>query len=99
MSRLAGGAFNPPKRPNHGTTGRQISLSANFLPVTLPEGNIHHYDVSICPDKCPRRVNRDVVEMMVKSYHQVFQDLKPVFDGRKNIYCRKALPIGKRPVS
>ncbi|XP_048590350.1 protein argonaute-2 [Nematostella vectensis] len=92
-----GGNFNPPKRPNHGSTGRTIALRANFFPVQLPRGNIHHYDLSICPDKCPRRVNRDVVEVMVLNYHKVFGGMKPVFDGRKNLYTRDPLPIGKTP--
>ncbi|XP_031556457.1 protein argonaute-2-like [Actinia tenebrosa] len=92
-----GGDFNPPKRPNHGTTGRQIALRANFFPVSLPQGDIHHYDVSIHPDKCPRRVNRDVIETMVKSFSKIFGELKPVFDGRKNLYCRMPLSIGKKP--
>ena len=78
--------------------GRQIALRANFFKVRLPQGVIHHYDLSILPDKCPRRVNRDVVEAMVSSYHKIFETQKPVFDGRKNLYSRTPLPIGKKPV-
>ena len=26
----------------------------------MPKGFVHHYDVAIQPDKCPRRVNRSV---------------------------------------
>ena len=78
--------------------GRQIALRANFFKVRLPQGVIHHYDISILPDKCPRRVNRDVVEAMVSSYRKIFETQKPVFDGRKNLYSRTPLPIGKKPV-
>ena len=78
--------------------GQQIALRANFFKVRLPQGVIHHYDLSILPDKCPHRVNRDVVEAMVSTYCKIF-DTKPVFDGRKNLYSRTPLPIGKKPVS
>ena len=57
---------------------------------------IHHYDLSILPDKCPRRVNRDVVEAMVSTYRKIFDTQKPVFDGRKNLHSRTPLPIGKK---
>ena len=29
-----------------------------FPQVKIPRSVIHHYDISILPDKCPRRVNR-----------------------------------------
>lgn len=50
--------FKCPTRPNHGQEGRPILLRANHFQVRMPKGYIHHYDVSITPDKCPRRVNR-----------------------------------------
>ncbi|XP_074606189.1 protein argonaute-2-like isoform X1 [Acropora palmata] len=90
--------FSPPKRPNFGSVGRQIALRTNFFRVKLPKGDIHHYDLSISPDKCPRRVNRDIVEAMVSTYHKVFGEQRPVFDGRKNLYSSRALPIGRKPV-
>jgi len=95
----AGGDFAPPKRPNFGSMGKTIALRTNFFPVRLPKGDIHHYDLTISPDKCPRRVNRDVVEAMVSTYHKVFGGQRPVFDGRKNLYSSRALPIGRKPVS
>ena len=50
--------FQSPSRPNHGVEGQNIQLRANHFQVRVPRGFIHHYDVSIQPDKCPRRVNR-----------------------------------------
>lgn len=94
-----GRSFNPPKRPDYGESGRAIALKANFFKARMPRGEIHHYDISILPDKCPRRVNRDVVEAMVNGYHKIFGGQKPVFDGRKNLYSKNPLPIGKKPVS
>ena len=96
---LIGGDFAPPKRPNFGTVGKTIALRTIFFQVRLPKGDIHHYDLSISPDKCPRRVNRNVVETMVNTYHKVFGGQRPVFDGRKKPYRGKALPIGRKPVS
>lgn len=52
--------FRSPRRPNHGQEGRPILLRANHFQVRMPRGYIHHYEVSIVPDKCPRRVNRCV---------------------------------------
>jgi eukaryotic translation initiation factor 2C len=53
-----GADFQCPARPNHGQEGRVIMLKANHFQVRIPKGFIHHYDVAIQPDKCPRRVNR-----------------------------------------
>lgn len=50
--------FVSPPRPNTGTEGRTIALRANHFQVRVPKGIIHHYEVNISPDKCPRRVNR-----------------------------------------
>ena len=50
--------FMSPPRPNIGSEGRTIPLRANHFQVRVPKGIIHHYEVSISPDKCPRRVNR-----------------------------------------
>jgi len=50
--------FRPPPRPNTGQIGKPIWLKANYFNVTIPNGDIHHYDIDIKPDKCPRRVNR-----------------------------------------
>lgn len=37
---------------------------------------------------------------MVTAYQQkIFQGQKPVFDGRKNLYSREALPIGQEKAS
>jgi len=87
--------FISPPRPNQGTEGRTISLRANHFQVRVPKGIIHHYEVNITPDKCPRRVNREIIDTMVTAYQQkIFQGQKPVFDGRKNLYSREPLPVG-----
>ncbi|XP_063548483.1 protein argonaute-2 [Cydia strobilella] len=83
-----------PRRPNLGHEGRPIMLRANHFQISMPRGYVHHYDVNIQPDKCPRKVNREIVETMVHCYNKIFGALKPVFDGRNNLYTRDPLPIG-----
>lgn len=52
--------------------------------------------VTILHDFVP---NREIIETMVTAYHQkIFSGQKPVFDGRKNLYSRDALPIGRDKV-
>lgn len=48
--------FQCPRRPNLGREGRPIGLKANHFQITMPRGYVHHYDVNIQPDKCPRKV-------------------------------------------
>lgn len=67
--------------------------------VRIPSCVVYHYDVAIVPDKCPRRVNREIVEALVQAHADYFGHQKPVFDGRKNLYSRRPLPIGRDRVS
>uniref|UniRef100_A0A674K834 Argonaute RISC catalytic component 2 n=1 Tax=Terrapene triunguis TaxID=2587831 RepID=A0A674K834_9SAUR len=91
-----GYAFKPPPRPDFGTSGRTIKLQANFFEMDIPKIDIYHYELDIKPEKCPRRVNREIVEHMVQHFKtQIFGDRKPVFDGRKNLYTAMPLPIGR----
>ncbi|XP_041421426.1 protein argonaute-2 isoform X1 [Xenopus laevis] len=88
--------FKPPPRPDFGTSGRTIKLQANFFEMDIPKIEIYHYDIDIKPEKCPRRVNREIVEHMVQHFKaQIFGDRKPVFDGRKNLYTAMPLPIAR----
>lgn len=87
-------AFVCPRRPNIGRDGRPIILRANHFQISMPRGFINHYQVSILPDKCPRKVNRDIIDTMVQAYGRIFGTRKPVFDGRSNMYTRDPLPIG-----
>lgn len=93
-----GPVFNCPRRPNLGREGKPILLRANHFQINMPRGYINHYTISIQPDKCPRRVNRDIIQTMVHAYGKIFGSQKPVFDGRSNLYVRDPLPIGKDAV-
>ena len=94
-----GPIFKCPRRPNLGREGRAILLRANHFQISMPRGFIHHYQVSIVPDKCPRRVNREIIQTMVQAYSRIFGNLRPVFDGRSNLYVKDPLPIGNDQVS
>lgn len=85
----------PPSRPDYGGIGRTIQLRANHFQVKIPNCVLYHYDISIVPDKCPRRVNREIIDVLVKTHVDYFANQMPVFDGRKNLYSRKPLPIGR----
>uniref|UniRef100_A0A0N5A9X1 Protein argonaute-1 n=1 Tax=Syphacia muris TaxID=451379 RepID=A0A0N5A9X1_9BILA len=93
--RLGSVIFQCPRRPNHGIEGRSIVLRANHFAVRIPGGNIQHYLVDVQPDKCPRRVNREIVNNMIRAYTRIFNNIRPVYDGKKNMYTRDALPIGR----
>lgn len=45
-----------PRRPDIGHEGRHITLRANHFQISMPRGHVHHYEVLIQPDKCPRKV-------------------------------------------
>ena len=85
-----------PKRPDFGKSGRAIKLKANFFSMTVPDTDIHHYDVTIndgkFDDKTPKELNRQIIEELVKLYKKVFNK-RPVFDGKKNMYAKDALPF------
>lgn len=53
--------FQCPRRPNLGREGRPIGLKANHFQITMPRGFVHHYDVNIQPDKCPRKVEQNKI--------------------------------------
>ena len=89
------GNLRPPKRPGYGTVGRPIKLRANFFRMNMSPrlSDLYHYHVEITPKKCPRIVNRDVVNQIVMKYRStVFQGHEPAFDGEKNLYSRIKLP-------
>lgn len=94
-------ALRPPLRPEEpGRSGRPISLQANhFQVVRLPKNDIQHYDVTITPEKTPRKLNREIIARMLAANDPKFGGLKPVYDGQKNMYARAMFPFGHEKVS
>uniref|UniRef100_A0A669DVL1 Argonaute RISC catalytic component 3a n=1 Tax=Oreochromis niloticus TaxID=8128 RepID=A0A669DVL1_ORENI len=83
-----------PRRPGYGTMGKPIKLLANCFQVEIPKMDVYLYEVDIKPDKCPRRVNREVVDSMVQHFKvTIFGDRRPVYDGKKSLYTANPLPV------
>ncbi|KAF7729871.1 eukaryotic translation initiation factor 2C, 2 [Apophysomyces ossiformis] len=82
-------------RGKPGTVGRPVKFRANFFEVTsFPTQDIIHYDVAIHP-AVPVKVQRLVWSALEKNDNgDIFRDAKVVFDGRKNVYAPKILPLG-----
>uniref|UniRef100_A0A8C6UKA7 Argonaute 3 n=1 Tax=Neogobius melanostomus TaxID=47308 RepID=A0A8C6UKA7_9GOBI len=86
--------FAMPRRPGYGTMGKPIKLLANCFQVEIPKMDVYLYEVDIKPDKCPRRVNREVVDSMVQHFKvTIFGDRRPVYDGKRSLYTANPLPV------
>ncbi|KAK1806387.1 hypothetical protein P4O66_004902 [Electrophorus voltai] len=86
--------FSMPRRPGYGTMGKPIKLLANCFQVEIPKMDVYLYEVDIKPEKCPRRVNREVVDSMVQHFKvTIFGDRRPVYDGKKSLYTANPLPV------
>nr|XP_023668880.1 protein argonaute-3 [Paramormyrops kingsleyae] len=86
--------FSVPRRPGYGTMGKPIKLLANCFQVEIPKMDVYLYEVDIKPEKCPRRVNREVVDSMVQHFKvTIFGDRRPVYDGKKSLYTANPLPV------
>jgi len=83
-------------RPPLGTAGRAIQIRANFFPITsLPQYNIHHYDVQIIPDVPPAK-NRRIYQQWL-DLNKAALGSAPVFDGRHNLFAVKDIPVVDEP--
>jgi eukaryotic translation initiation factor 2C len=85
------------KRPGAGKVGKPVRVRANFFEVTsFPTQNIHHYDVTIDPADAPPAVYRKVWKSFEDVNGQgILTGIKTVFDGRKNVFSPKPLPLGE----
>ncbi|KAI9497727.1 Piwi domain-containing protein [Zychaea mexicana] len=85
------------KRPGVCSVGKPTRVRSNFFEVTsFPTGNIHHYDVTIDPPSAPPALYRKVWKAFEDQDGQgVLKGIKAVFDGRKNAFSPKALPLGE----
>ena len=84
------------RKPGLGKNGNPIPLRANHFEIEIQKlGVIHQYRINITPDKCPRKINREIIGTLMRQYQEVFQAIRPVFDGRSNMYTNTPLPIGR----
>ena len=88
--------FELPRRPGHGTKGRQIKLRSNFYEVRNFPDEIVHYDVTISDgrteDDFPRDLSLSIIEELVKHNQNIFRK-RPVYDTNKNLYSIDELPF------
>ena len=88
--------FELPRRPGHGTKGRQIKLRSNFYEVRNFPDEIVHYDVTISDgrteDDFPRDLNLSIIEELVKRNQNIFRK-RPVYDTNKSLYSIYELPF------
>ncbi|KAI6190974.1 Protein argonaute-2-like, protein [Aphelenchoides bicaudatus] len=68
--------FQCPKRPNQGTEGKTIALRANHFQVHVAAKHVQFYAIDIQPDKCPRKVNREIINTMVEAYGKIFGEVQ-----------------------
>jgi eukaryotic translation initiation factor 2C len=90
--------LSPPPRPDFGREGRSIKLRANHFAIRIPPILIQHYDLNIQPDKCPKRVNREIIDTMVNKFQNIFNTQHPAFDGKRNLYTKDPLPFGRERI-
>ncbi|RGB37332.1 Piwi domain-containing protein [Rhizophagus diaphanus] len=84
------------KRPGIGNKGVPIKVRTNFFEVTkIPKMKIIHYYVTIFP-KVSLRLNRKIFNHFSEENQRVLGGVKPVFDGRKNMFTHKSLPFQDR---
>ncbi|KAG1056148.1 hypothetical protein G6F46_003280 [Rhizopus delemar] len=85
------------KRPGAGRAGKPVRVRANFFEVTnFGVNNVHHYDVTIDPPSAPPAVYRKVWKSFEDLDGQgILKGIKTVYDGRKNVFSPKPLPLGE----
>lgn len=87
------------QRPGHGTLGRAVNVRANLFPMTtLPDGYVHHYDVSIS-DTYPPKLNRRIVAHLIATEIAALEGIMPVYDGRKNWFTPRAFTWASKTIS
>ena len=91
----------PPRRPDRGgKLGRQIKLRVNFLPVSLPEIDIHHYRTEIIAKgyEVGKGYTKREAPMIIKCMVEQYQNANPhgprlVYDKNgENVYCKNPIP-------
>ena len=54
---------------------------------------IHHYDVKFEPSELkPAKISWKIIETWSEKYREDLKGIRPVFDGKANLYTAKLLP-------
>ncbi|CAN8270652.1 unnamed protein product [Cochlearia groenlandica] len=87
-------AVTYPTRPGFGTVGKKVTIRANHFLVQVADRDLYHYDVTITPEVISKKVNRDVMALLVSSYGESHLAQKnPAYDGKKSLYTAGPLPF------
>ncbi|KAL8501279.1 hypothetical protein ACS0TY_020723 [Phlomoides rotata] len=90
-------AVRNPTRPGFGKFGQKILVKANHFLVTVADRDLHHYDVSISPEVASKKVCRDIMNELVKSYQVSHLGKRMLaYDGRKSCYAAGQLPFASK---
>ncbi|KAE8674886.1 Protein argonaute 1A [Hibiscus syriacus] len=87
-------AINFPRRPGFGTVGTKCTVRANHFLVDVANSDLHHYDVTISPEITSKKVNREIMKELSKTYRAShLGNRRLAYDGRKSFYTAGALPF------
>ncbi|GMI98406.1 ARGONAUTE 5 [Hibiscus trionum] len=84
------------QRPGYGTLGEKCTVKTNHFLVDFAtmELDVHHYDVTISPEVTSRKVNRDIMRELSKTYKESHLGNRHLaYDGRNSFYTAGALPF------
>ncbi|KAJ7932831.1 argonaute-like protein [Mycena leptocephala] len=83
------------KRPDFGSSGRQMTINVNSFSATIPDGSIYHYDVISSEKNMPVAMNMRLIKALQDNIAPtIFADTRVVFDGRKNLFAPFELNLG-----
>ncbi|KAL2536180.1 Protein argonaute 5 [Forsythia ovata] len=83
-----------PARPGVGTVGRKVIVKANHFLVQVADRDLTHYDVSITPEVSSKKVCREIMSELIKSYGASHLSKRMLaYDGRKSAYSAVPLPF------
>uniref|UniRef100_A0A162A543 Piwi domain-containing protein n=1 Tax=Daucus carota subsp. sativus TaxID=79200 RepID=A0A162A543_DAUCS len=76
-----------PVRPGYGREGRRCIVRANHFLVKVADNDLHHYDVTIKPEVTNKKVCREIMITLDKTYRQSHLSNKQLaYDGSKSAY-------------
>jgi hypothetical protein len=83
-------------RPGPGRAGQPVTVQTNHYEIQGLEGlEVHQYDVALVPD-VPPPVRRRLYEQLLKCVDSDMAGIRPVYDGRQNMFTSKELPFISR---
>ena len=89
--------LKPPKSKGPGKIGTPIKLIANHFDLNIKCREVYHYDVEF-EKKMPKTIKRRIFAQAMKENPQ-YGKFYPVYDGEKNMYTARPLPLkGKQQV-